>query len=94
MKPAATAAGTSFGAQTKDSVQMHPTETAANISPCITGKIPQLLNRSYSPHYSLVFPAALTLAHRALAAAETAALQAALLFILAFFAGLAAGALP
>jgi hypothetical protein len=59
-------------------------EIAANISSCATDKIAQVLSRPYSPNYSVVLPAALALAHRALAAAETAALQAALLFILGF----------
>jgi hypothetical protein len=46
------------------------------------------------PNYSLLFPAAFALAHLALAAAEIAALPAALIFRLAFLAGLADGAVP
>ena len=67
-----------------------PIEIAANISPCVTGKIAQLHSRPYSPNYHRLFPALFALAHLALAAAETAARQAALLLILGFCAGLAA----
>ena len=69
-------------------------EIAANISPRATDKIAQVLSRPYPLNYSVVFPAALTLAHLALAAADRAALAAAENFFFAFFAGLAAGALP
>ena len=47
-----------------------------------------------NPNYNLLFPAALALAHLALAAAARAALPAAVNFLLAFFAGLADGADP
>ncbi len=57
-----------------------PSEIAANISGCVTGKVAQ-------PQVSLLFPAAFTLAHRALAAAERAARPAAENFLLAFLLG-------
>lgn len=44
--------------------------------------------------YNLLFPAALTLAHLALAAAARAALAAGENLFLAFFAGVVAGAVP
>jgi hypothetical protein len=47
-----------------------------------------------SENYNLLFPAFFALAHRALAAAESAALPAAVNFLLAFFAGLADGVVP
>src|ERR1035437_6722401 len=53
-----------------------------------------LTPQSKADNYSLLFPAAFTLAHLALAAAARAALAAAENFFLAFFAGLAAGAFP
>jgi hypothetical protein len=60
-----------------------PTEIAANISPCVTGKIAQLLSRPYFPNYSFDFPAAFTFAHLALANAANLALPAALIFFFA-----------
>ena len=50
-----------------------PIEIAANISPCVTGKIAQLHSRPYSPDYKPILLAFLVLTHLALAAAETAA---------------------
>ena len=50
----------------------------------------KLTPKSKADNYHLLFPAFFALAHLALAAAETAALQAALLWILGFCAGLAA----
>ena len=76
--------------------KIRPTEIAATISPCVTGKIAQLFSRPYSSNYSLLFPVFFAFAHLALAAAEIAALPAALIFLLAFSAGLAevAGVVP
>ena len=56
-------------------------------------------SRSVAPqpklrNYSLLFPAFLTLAQRALAAAEIAALPAALIFVLGFCAGVADVVVP
>ena len=51
-----------------------PIEIVANISPCVTGKIAQLLSLPYSPDYRVGFPVFFVLAHRALAAAQSEAL--------------------
>jgi len=59
-----------------------PPRSAGNkgATPSIKGAAP----KSKTEDYSVVFPAALALAHRAVAEAEIAALQAALLLILSF----------
>jgi hypothetical protein len=66
-----------------------PIEIAANISrPPLHLALPVKQHNFTSDHiprnYNLLFPAAFTLAHRALAAAEMAALPAALIFRLGF----------
>ena len=61
-----------------------PIEIAANISRWVAAKIPQLRSRSYSPNHSFDLPAFFALAHRALAAAESAALPAAVNLRLGF----------
>jgi hypothetical protein len=61
-----------------------PIEIAANISPCVTGKMAQLHVLPHSPNYSVDFPAFFALAHLVLIAAESAALAAAENFFLGF----------
>jgi hypothetical protein len=48
-----------------------PIEIAANISPCVIGKIAQFLRRPYYPNYRVVFPASFALAPLAFAPAPS-----------------------